>query len=214
MSETSSRLLVLHALRLSGFLSPEKIAARTGLDEAAVGAELVAAQGQEQVKERTGRISGWMLTPAGRARHAELLAEELAGSDARGAVEKADAGFVEINEPFKALCTRWQLRGEPGGDIAAGVPNDHTDAEYDGQVINDLAQLHPKVVAVLAELATALPRFARYPRDFAAALARLQGGETAAFAKPMSESYHDVWMELHQDLMSTLGRERSAADGH
>jgi len=30
----------------------------------------------------------------------------------------------------------------------------------------------------------------------------------------MSGSYHDLWMELHQDLMCTLGRERTAADGH
>jgi hypothetical protein len=42
----------------------------------------------------------------------------------------------------------------------------------------------------------------------------LADGDTAAFARPMSHSYHDVWMELHEDLLLTLGRERDAADGH
>jgi hypothetical protein len=30
----------------------------------------------------------------------------------------------------------------------------------------------------------------------------------------MSASYHDVWMELHEDFLLTLGRDREAADGH
>lgn len=28
----------------------------------------------------------------------------------------------------------------------------------------------------------------------------------------MYDSYHDIWMELHQDLLLTTGREREAAD--
>ena len=30
---------------------------------------------------------------------------------------------------------------------------------------------------------------------------------------PLSDSYHDVWMQLHEDLLLTLGRDRSTADG-
>jgi hypothetical protein len=46
----------------------------------------------------------------------------------------------------------------------------------------------------------------------AAALDRVRGGEVAAFARPMADSYHDIWMELHQDLLLSAGRERGAAD--
>lgn len=207
---SSPRLLVLHALRLSGFMSVERLAGRTDLTEDQVTQVLAEAATTEEVKERTGRISGWMLTGAGREAHAALLAEELAASGARADLERLDERFVALNEPFKALCTRWQIKGE----VETGTPNDHTDAAYDGAVIADLRVAHPGVLALSGELAAVLPRYGRYGRDFDAALLRLEAGETKAFAAPMSDSYHDVWMELHQDLLSTLARERSAADGH
>lgn len=203
-------LPVLHALRLSGFIGAERIALRTGLPEATVVELLRAAAQADQVKERTGRISGWMLTPIGRETHACLLADELAASGGRAALELLDARFVALNSPFKALCTRWQLKGDPD---SADV-NDHSDPTYDAEVIADLVRAHTEVLALCAELAGLLPRFARYGRDFDGALDRLRSGDPTAFAAPMSDSYHDVWMELHQDLMSTLGRVRSTADGH
>lgn len=210
MDTSSPRLLVLHALRLSGFMSVERLVHRTGLTEDQVNDVLSAAAAAEEVKERTGRISGWMLMPAGREAHAALLAEELQTSGAKAEIERLDDAFVALNEPFKALCTRWQIIGDP----ETGTPNDHSDPDYDAAVIADLAAAHPGVISLCGELTAALPRFGRYSRDFDAALARLQGGEIKAFAAPMNESYHDAWMELHQDLLSTLARERTAADGH
>lgn len=207
---SSPRLLVLHALRLSGFMSVERLVGRTDLTEGQVTEVLAGAAKAEEAKERTGRISGWMLTAAGREAHAALLADELAAAGAHADLERLDKEFVALNEPFKALCTRWQIKGE----IETGTPNDHTDAAYDAAVIADLRAAHPGVLALSAELAAVLPRYDRYGRDFDAALLRLEGGETKAFAAPMSDSYHDVWMELHQDLLSTLARERTAADGH
>jgi hypothetical protein len=65
---------------------------------------------------------------------------------------------------------------------------------------------------VIEHLAMALPRFARYGRRLSAALSRLQGGDAAGFARPMADSYHDIWMELHNDVVLSLQRERSAAD--
>jgi hypothetical protein len=204
---TDSRLRVLHALRLMGFAAPDRVGGATGLDGATVTATLAAAAVDGHAAERSGRISGWMLTPEGRSAHAALLADELARHDARAAVEAADAAFLRLNEPFKALCARWQLR--PDGGV-----NDHSDAAYDDAVVADLAPVHEQVVALTDRLAATLPRFGRYPRAFAAARDRLVAGDRKAFASPLSESYHDVWMELHQDLLSTLGRERSTADGH
>jgi hypothetical protein len=204
---TDPRLLVLHALRLSGFAAPDRIARATGLDEPAVTAVLQRAATDGHATERTGRISGWVLTADGRAEHAALLDIELRERGARADVEAADRAFVELNEPFKELCSRWQLR--PDGSI-----NDHTDPAHDAAVVADLGPLHERVVALTDRLAGALPRFGRYPRAFTAARDRLAAGDPRAFAAPLSESYHDVWMELHQDLLSTLGRERSTADGH
>ncbi len=205
--EIDPTLLVLHTLRLAGFVTADKVADRTGLDDATVTAELGRSAEAGLAKERTGRISGWMLTPDGRREHARLLAAELDHSDARAQVERAEETFLELNKPFKEICTRWQL-------LPDGSANDHTDAAHDESVIAELGALHPRAVALTDDLADALPRFGRYGRDLTAALERLRAGERTAFAAPLSASYHDVWMEMHQDLMSTLARERSAADGH
>lgn len=206
-SRTDHRLLVLHLLRLGGFLAAERLAARSGLPEAEVGAVLERARSDGHVTERTGRISGWVLTPSGRSAHAALLADELERLGARDAVETANGTFLELNEPFKELCTRWQMR--PDGSV-----NDHTDEAYDRAVVDDLEPVHERVVALTCAVAERLPRFGRYPAAFTSARERLRGGDRRAFAAPLAESYHDAWMELHQDLLSTLGRERSTADGH
>lgn len=207
LDSTDPRLLVLHTLRLSGFAPAERIARGAGLDEPTVAEILQKAQAEGQATERSGRISGWVLTPEGRSEHAALLAAELEERNARAATEEANSAFLELNEPFKELCSRWQMR--PDGSI-----NDHSDQTYDAEVVAELGPLHHKVVALTSRLAETLPRFGRYPRAFSAARERLTSGDTKAFAAPLSESYHDAWMELHQDLLSTLGRERSAADGH
>ena len=57
-----------------------------------------------------------------------------------------------------------------------------------------------------------IERFSAYGPRFAKALARLRAGDLDAFTRPLSGSYHDVWMELHQDLIVTLGMTRTAAD--
>ncbi|WP_103382465.1 hypothetical protein [Pseudonocardia dioxanivorans] len=206
MTAHDPRLLVLHGLRLAGFAPAERLGRSTGLGDT-VDDVLRAAEAEGLVAERTGRISGWTLTAAGRAAHAELVAAEVTARDARSAVERADDAFLQLNEPFKELCARWQLR--PDGSV-----NDHTDEAYDDAVVADLELVHGPVVALTGELAGTLPRFGRYPRAFTAARERLRGGDRKAFAAPLSESYHDAWMELHQDLLVTLGRQRSTADGH
>ena len=204
---TDQRLLVLHTLRLRGFVDSDTVAQRTGVDEATVADILEQARTDGHVVERSGRISGWILTPDGRSAHAALLADELAECGCRSEVELANEAFLALNEPFKEICTRWQLRPD-------GSPNDHGDAAYDAAVVADLEDLHPQAVAVTAGLAELLPRFGHYEAGFTAALARLSNGDTRALAAPLAASYHDHWMELHQDLLSTLGRERSTADGH
>jgi hypothetical protein len=69
------------------------------------------------------------------------------------------------------------------------------------------------VRAILVELEEVHPRYASYGRRFDTALKRLQRGDQSAMAKPLTDSYHDVWMELHQDFLLVLNKERGAADG-
>ena len=201
-----SDFLVLHALRIKGLTPLATVSAQTGLPAAQAGEILGRLAGQGLVTMREGRVAGALLTPAGKQAHAEQLAEDAGTRDATAALAASYAEFLPVNSEFKRVCQSWQLRPD-------GQPNDHADADYDAGVISQLAGVHQQLLAcVLEPLDQALPRFATYPVRLAAALDRVRSGDKAAFARPMADSYHDIWMELHQDLLLSAGRERGAAD--
>ena len=58
------------------------------------------------------------------------------------------------------------------------------------------------------DLAASLSRFARYAPRLSNAVDRVRTGEVDWFTKPVLDSYHTVWFELHEDLLATLGIER------
>ena len=53
-------------------------------------------------------------------------------------------------------------------------------------------------------------RFAVYQRELRAALRRVDEGEHEWLTSPRIDSYHTVWMRLHEDLLLALGVERSS----
>ena len=193
--------LVLHALRLKGFADTAVVAALTRLDEAEAAKHLEAASNDGQATRREGRISGWALTPDGRARHAVLIHQELESSGTKAAIEDGYRRFLEFNKELLSVCTDWQLRD--------GALNDHTDATYDETVIGRLEYVDQQVQPVTRDLGSALERFGQYGVRFSLALDKVKKGERDWFAKPMIDSYHTIWFELHEDLLATLGIERS-----
>jgi hypothetical protein len=201
---SEARLLVFHGLRLGGFVEPEVVAARYGLPTAQVSELLTAALDAGLARRRDGRVSGWLLTAEGRTEGEQLLAAELDSAGARSAVAAAYERFMQINKELLAACTAWQVRDE-----GAGTLNDHSDAAYDAQVIARLGEVDGAVQPICAELAATLERFGSYGPRLAEARARVEGGDVDWFTKPMIDSYHTVWFELHEDLLATLGIERS-----
>jgi hypothetical protein len=202
-------LLVLHSLRVKGFAEPGAVAEATALAEAEAAERLSVFRASELVGRRDGRISGFFLLPRGKELHAELLDQDRVAADAHVAVERAYSAFLDHNETFKVLCTDWQLRTVAGKQ----VPNDHGDWKYDAAIAARLTRLQPLVAALLDELAAALTRFGPYTGRLRDAVTRFNDGDASALARPLSRSYHDVWMELHEDFLVTLDRDRSAADG-
>ena len=75
-------------------------------------------------------------------------------------------------------------------------------------MIGRLGKVDSAAQVICAELADALARFGNYGRRLAAARARVEAGEHDWMTKPMLDSYHSVWFELHEDLLATLGIER------
>jgi DNA-binding MarR family transcriptional regulator len=196
-----ARFLVLHGLRLKGFGEPDAVAAAVGLDRNAAEEHLAKLQAEDLVVRRDGRLSGWALTREGRAEQERLARADLANSGALDAVRAAYDRFLALNDPFKVLCTDWQVRD---GDLY-----DRTDVVYNDSIFSRLREVDARLTAVLADLAAALPRFAVYQDRFATALRRLLGGELDYLTKPIIDSYHTIWFELHEDLITGLGLDRS-----
>jgi hypothetical protein len=197
---------VLHGVRVKGFAEGSAVAGLWCLDEGEVDRELKELADEGDVQRRDGRVSGWSLTPEGRAHHARLVAAELDGAGARPQVEDAHRRFGDVNPELLATCTAWQLRATG----ASQQVNDHTDHVYDSSVVGRLAAVHHRIEPVLADLAAALWRFGRYPERLGNAIRRVQLGESEWFTKPLLDSYHTVWFELHEDLLATLGLQRGA----
>ena len=160
------------------------------------------------VQPRTaGPLSGWAPTSEARRLDAELLAGPLAPADGDG-LRRAYPEFCLLDAGVKDLCTRWQLRPLGQGTL---VPNDHNDGVYDRRLVEELDRLDRRAQRLLGVLAGSLGRVRHDQRRLTAALAALHEGDRDRFARPLCESYHDVWMELHHDLVVTLGTDRPAA---
>lgn len=200
------RFLVLHGLRVKGVADATAASRATGLGVEEVEHRLADLAEDGWVEHRDGGLKGWRLTPAGIRAHAGLVAAELDASRARPAVAEAHRRFLEINPELLATCTAWQLRQVDSGVVA----NDHTDEVYDRSVVSRLAAVHHRALPLLEELSAGLGRFSRYGERLQAALDRVVAGEGEWFTRPLRDSYHSVWFELHQDLLETLGLDRAA----
>jgi DNA-binding MarR family transcriptional regulator len=196
---------VMHALRVKGLASDAVLAAMTALEPTTLGDVVDTVVAAGWANRREGRMAGTMLTPAGREKYAELRAEHPLDEAQTRTVSVLYEAFLPVNTDFKQICAAWQMRDDT-------TPNDHTDADYDASVVADLATGHDRVSGMLTTASAGMPRWSRYQGRLDTALAKVQGGDTAAFARPMYDSYHDIWMELHQDLLLTAGRERGADD--
>lgn len=199
------RLRVLHVLRLKWVADEERISAASGLPLDTVDVELGVLAAEGLVRRRDGRVTGWSLTDEGKDAHAKAVHTELEESGARDAVADAYSRFLDHNTELLSLCTAWQMRDGPGGEP---VLNDHRDAAYDAAVLARLEAVHAAIGPVTADLAGALDRFAAYGPRLDRAHERVVAGETDWLTKPLIDSYHTVWFELHEDLLVTLGLER------
>ncbi|GLZ07191.1 hypothetical protein Acsp03_46570 [Actinomadura sp. NBRC 104412] len=196
----SGDLMVLHALRCVGFASVERLAEATGLPEADVESELIDLAVTGLVTYELGLFRAWGLTDAGRAAAAKRVSDELDAAGARQAVAAAFDDFLVLNPELLDLCGAWQTRVVDGVTTA----NDHTDAAYDGRVLDLFADFHRRADGVCVDLAAALPRFQRYRDRLTGAITRAGHGDLGYLTDRL-DSYHTVWCQLHEDLLVTLG---------
>ena len=198
---SSETFRTLHALRIRGFATIDTLADMTGAPSSDVEAHLAHWSAGEHVQFREPRAL-WQLTPSGRARHLDLLREDVAPVVPNSDLTVAYQHFLAHNEQFKELCTAWQVFK------FNGERNDHSDAGYDAAVFENLAHLHAAAEPAIACFGTVFDRMAPYGPRLESVLIRIHDGESNMFTGVMCGSYHDVWMELHEDLMLTQGIDR------
>lgn len=204
---STPELLVLHAVRLHGVTDDDKVARRAGLPRELVSELLLDAEAFGCVtRVEFGATKGWALTDRGRAQDRRALADELEATQARATVEEQHRRFEELNGRLVRASTDWQLRPTPSDRFAANL---HDDPEWDARILRELADLHRELGPLVAALAAELARFAGYDDRFGAALARATGGASEWVTGIDVDSCHAVWMELHEDLLSTLGLARA-----
>jgi hypothetical protein len=204
-SATDTELLAVHGLAVKKAGSPAAVAAVVGADEEEIEASLVAAVA-------AGRAAGakgtFMVSPAGRewleSRYPEAFAEFRADPAASETYER----FERINRELLALFTDWQMIPSAGGER---VPNDHSDPDYDTEVIDRLGAQHERAERVLDSFAALEPRLGLYKERLDSAYDKALAGEHEWVSGARIDSYHTVWFELHEDLLRMLGREREEA---
>lgn len=142
-----------------------------------------------------------MPTPAGTAA-AQAMTRLPAGGDEEKALRPLFEKFLPVNHALRELCTAWQLRPD-------GTPNDHTDAGYDATVRDRLDDIDGAIGRILRRMSEVIPLLAHYRDDLSASLDRFDDGDSSMLTSPLTQSYHTVWMWLHQELLLLLGISRA-----
>jgi hypothetical protein len=145
------------------------------------------------------------LTDAGRGEDRRRLAAELDAAGARPVVVEVHTRFVPLNARFLNAVTRWQLRPLPGQPMAS---NDHTDHRWDDRVLDALGSVGRELTPLDVDLANELVRLGGYAKRYQEAFVRASRGECRWVDGLGIDSCHTVWMQLHEDLLATLGLER------
>jgi hypothetical protein len=136
------------------------------------------------------------LTDEGRARLADLLAGERETVDP-AAADQVYQRFLVINAGLKPLISQWQVTRDSASpdDVAAVL------ASIDG--------LHHDVLPVIAAAGELVPRLGAYAERLDTALRRAREDDLSWLTRPMVDSYHTVWFELHEELIGMAGRTRA-----
>ena len=196
-AETCERVLAL-----KGMGSPDAVAEVLGCEPTAAADVIATLVAAEEAQELPGeRVR---LLPAAIARVDERFAVD--AQRLAPVIEPLLDDFHAVNDLFKQVVTSWQMKDVDG----ESVPNDHDDADYDSRVIALLrAEVHAAITPIIASIAAAERRFARYGDRLAAALDAIEAGDAQMVAHPLRESYHTVWFELHEELIRLSGRNRA-----
>ena len=191
--DATRELAVLMAARVRGRADAAAIARTAGLaaDETAATIAALRERGALAPAAAPASAGAVQLTADGRAALARLLAAEPVDRAALAALYER---FLSADRGLKEAIGAWQL----ADDTRKGAARD---------AIVAVAATADGVASAIAGVA---PRFRAYTGRLAAAAAAIAVGDPRYVASPHVDSLHQVWFELHEDLLATLGRSRAS----
>lgn len=185
----STERTVLHVLAMEGIADTDTVVAETGLEESVVAETLADLEANGLIEED----GFWYATDAGERRLDDLCRSRFDPAERDQLREVLDR-FEELDDRLKELASDWQDSREVA-------------------LVADLGALHADVESLFADLDDGVADAYRpYLEDLAAARTALADGEAAYFTSTGVDSYHEVWFDLHDDLLRTLGAGRHAND--
>lgn len=117
---------------------------------------------------------------------------------------RAWASFEALDTELKSVCSMWQVRQDGTGSL-----NTHDDPEYDFAVIEKLVEIHGRLREFVRSVSGLETELADLTVELDNAMARVSEGEFDYFTGVQLNSFHNLWFELHEDLLCTMGLQRS-----
>jgi len=191
---------VIRALHIKGFATAEALASVLLSSKDAVDPVIASLLESGRLKTMGEMFS---LSEDGRAIGAELHSSDRS-TWTEASADLALEGFLPLDARMKEIVTAWQMRLVDGEQVL----NDHSDEGYDREVLGRLLELHDEARAWLEPLSDGLARLELYLGRLDRAADRISSGDHAYIASPRIDSYHNVWFELHEDLIQLAGRTR------
>lgn len=196
-SASAADLRLLHGLRVRGHASLEQLADRLGLPATTVEEGLLDREARGWVARTSfAGEESWSLTEAGKSYGETLLADELDEVGARAVVGDVYERFLPLNDEVAHACGEYQLTVLNLGQTTAVL------------AIERLRRPASQVTELENRLVAHLPRFRGYAARFANALDRA-GTDPEWITAMDRDSCHRTWFELHEDLIATLGLQRT-----
>ena len=137
----------------------------------------------------------WMHAHRGGHAAALVLLEEHRATVNIDAVRVLYDRFLAVNQPTKSKCAEWQRLGD-----------DDEEARF--VIASDLQDILERVSTTIVRTSALLPRFGAYPPRLRIALDKVFEGQNEFLTGPRVASFHNVWMECHEDYLLTLGISR------
>ena len=199
------RKAMIHVMLIKGFVTPNDLAPIlfTTPDNVSGNLDDLVADGLAELVGGGGLAGMFQLSEDGKAVGREGVAQDRAAWGEEMATKALD-DLLPLDLRMKEIMTDWQMREVDGQQVL----NDHTDDEHDAAVLAKFHALHGDSVAWLGQLAAGLNRLSSYVNRLNRAAEEVTNGDTDYLASPRIDSFHNIWFELHEDLILLAGRTR------